>query len=369
MLSRKRLREWVYPFAGKALRSPMTATAIAGLGFLAAAMVGVWPDRIRDGTAHAVVGPRGNPDAIATAFWCLTLLWAVLIRIRLASDDRVADSRFHDLATAVYHAPDYTVVRQYPNTFRELKRNRDKVRSELETQLAKPFDQFTRDEKLATFAAQIQTLLRAATGLALRFTGAGPAVRYGANVMLVLKPAAAPADAFRPDIVASLRFFDPKTGNLHGLGGLLYLPPELLFVGLDAREARVPAIALPFPKTYEDSQGHKLALPGAPWAVLTGEASIYEAAGDMYKYCEDMSATVRDEVKTYFSRTGDGKDIKSLVSFRIGDSDSPIGVLNIDCGQTYLLGREPEVYATFFALITPILDLLADPAIAYGGLL
>jgi len=334
---------------------PWIAAGIAFGSLAIGGVLAVWPSRISDATALFIEGPRdGDVACWVVGFWIAVFLWTGVLFLRLKEDDRAADERVRELTAAIHRAPNYDAIKGFRRTFQELASNLANI---------------PESEGKSELAERIVAALLIIAALARTFRGATEEVRYGANIMLVVRPNAAIADGYAQEILSALRFFDRTSASLHGLSGILYLPQELLYhstVGGDA--TRIPVIALPVPRSAEHERGHRLALPGAPLALLEGGASVYEDARDMAAHCADLAAPIRQEVAEYFGPRGAGEMIGSLASFRIGDEHSPVGVLNIDCSETYLLGPTFEYYPTFYALMAPILQLLADPVTRYARL-
>jgi hypothetical protein len=347
----KALFRWLWrPLTPRPVVAAWLAFAPAALGGILAA----WPAIIVESTQRFVHGPRGQPQIPVAFFWAVVAIWAVMLYRRLAEDDRIETAKIETLRSAIYRAPNYDVVLEYRQTFREIARNLSHI---------------SPDETKTEIADRIQATLRVVAALAAEFRGAKPDVRYGANVMLLVGPNPDYVNQYSPQIISALRFFDKQNGNLAALDGILYLPPELLYDGLPSQEAFVqtsliPSIALPVPQSARDSHGNTLALPGAPWALLDRGVSVYRDARDMSDACADMAAGIRQEVAEYFAETGDGSLIRSLVSFRIGDDEAE-GALNIDCSEIDLLGPAPEYYETFYALVAPVLQLMSDAVHLY----
>lgn len=273
-------------------------------------MLAVWPAEIRDATQFAFPPHFDNPKVPIDIFWAVVLGWGFLLYMRMAADDRKETARLAELTAAIYRAPKYAVVTGYRETF---------------AKLSSYLSHIPDAESAADLADRIASSLIVIAGLARSFRGAAEDVRYGANVMLVVHPNEKLNDCFDADVLQALCFFDRENASLCALRAVLYLPAELLFHGPNASEhGRVPVIALPVPHSATDSKGGLLALPGAPWALLLGKASIYEDARRMSESCGDLAGSIQREVAEYFGPAGDGKMIGSLVSFRIGDEHAPV---------------------------------------------
>lgn len=340
---------------GALIGRPMTAALVALIPVVLGAILAIWPKEIQDATQAAVLGPRGPLHFWVTVFWLVVIGWTWLLYLRLRSDDQKESSRLRDLTSAIHRVPNYAVVENYADYF-------DAITAKLSA--------VATSEDPVQLAGGIRAAMVIVAGLARDFRRGGSHVHYGANVMLHTRPRPALfVRCFDDEILNALRFFDRSQSDPCALSAILFLPSPLLYAGGSADERRtVPVIALPVPHTARDTQGHVLALPGAPWALLTGTASVYEDARLMPDHCLDFAAPIRTEITAYFSEQGAGREIRSLASFRIGDELEPVGVLNIDCAETHLLGSTPEYYPTFFALMTPVLRLLVEPVTRYAAL-
>jgi hypothetical protein len=356
-----RVKEWalrvgVWPRG--LIRRPVTAGIIALGPVILGLALGVWPDEVAHDTQRFLVGPRGAVDWWVTAFWVGFLIWTWVLFLRLGSDDARDSQRFRELTSAIYRAPNAGIFKKYEAYY-------DEAASLLASATSAGNAQGDRARNLEF---GIQAVLVLLAGLAREFTSAPAGTIYGANVMLIAAPDAKLADAFPESILSKMRFFDRATMKERSLRAVLYLAETLLMSDASSGRRVVPVIALPVPKSLTDGQGHKLALPGAPWALLSGKVSIYEDARLMPRDCGDFTKRVRDQIEAYFAPGGDGGAIRSLLSIRIGTELEPVGVLNIDCSETYLLGQEPEYYPTFYALLTPIVRLLVAPVREYAAL-
>jgi hypothetical protein len=345
-----------------ALSRPMVAFAIAWGSFALGGAIAIWTDEIREATKQAFASSHGSADLLVVAFWLVSVLWTWLLYRRLKVDDRKASGTTLALMQAILRTPNYHVVRHYRGYF-ELG---VKAISLLDGSV--PTD---RKQRKKAIEEAIQLVLLVIAGMASEFAMADDKSSYGANIMLVAKPRPAPQPAFDQELVKALRFYDTAGSDLHSLFALLYLPKALLLAHLPNHiERDIPLISLPVPLEAKSVSGRVKVLPGAPWAVLTGEYSVYpDASLIAAEGCADLDAEIRDSVAKYFSASGDGKAVGSLMSVRIGiDPRYPVGVLNIDSNEKYLLGPEKLYYDTFFALLTPFLQLLEKPVTEYARL-
>lgn len=274
----------------------------------------------------------------AIGFWVACIAWATMVYFRLRKDDDVSEDRIRELTRAINRAPDASVVFNYPARYFQ-----PCIRA-LGPFLITPL---APDEAKETIAGKIVEALKHIARMARDFARQ-PEANYGANIML----AAAPAQFSLMQATMTLRFHDPR--DLGSLAAILYSRAALCVACCDNSNARtVPEIAVPVPDV------EVLAIPGAPRALFTGRPGVHIDARRLYEDCSDLAKPVRDDIRQYFSADGDGRDIRSFASFRLGTAQNPIGILNIDSNRTGILGNEPDYYATFHALIEPIMASLA----------
>jgi len=340
------------------LSRPVVAWILAFGSVAIGAVLSLWPVEVRDGIKAIFLGAFSAREWWALAFVLGSAFWAYLLYRRLKTDHQTEDDRVADVLRAIHRVPNYQVIVSYPDYFT---RSADALAKTSSTS-GSP------EEVLRALEAGIQAVLTIIAGMTSEFARASEDVSYGANIMLVTRPGQS-APAFDADLMNALRFYDREGGNPASLFAILYLPKELLLGHLPDRPVRtIPLIALPVPRAPQTSAGARLALPGAPWALLTGTQSMEEDTRKMAAECADFARPIISEIDAYFSEAGDGKDARSFVSYRIGDEHNPVGVLNIDSNRTFVLGPEPEYYASFYALITPLLRLLREPVTRYAQL-
>jgi hypothetical protein len=323
------------------------------------AVLSVWPVEIREATKRAIFGPRGALEVWVSLFWLVCGFWSYVLYRRLKSDHQTEDERVADVLRAIHRAPNYEVVKNYPEYFR---RAADAISLTAEA-TGSP------EEKLRALETGLQVVLTLVTGMTQEFARASDNSSYGANIMLVARPDLTAPSAFDRKLLDKLRFYDRVGGNAASLFAVLYLPETLLLSNAKDRAHRdIPLISLPVPSSTKNEMGNRLALPGAPWALLTGTQSVEEDTREMASECADFAKPIISEIDRYFSEEGDGRHVRSFVSYRIGDENAPIGVLNIDCNRTNVLGPEPEYHPTFYALITPLIRLLRKSVFQYAQL-
>jgi len=314
---------------------------------------------VRDASTQFTLEPLACPPHWRTVIFCILLsLIANVLWLRLKADDRRQDERTLGTLRALYRVPNISAMRQYPEGYWPA--------FLLALREGWPNEKVPVEEQRPAMARAIRDALAVIIQMAHDFARGGTA-RYGANIMLILdRDDAAPAP-FPASFVEKLRFHSRRA--LDELWGLLYLPDELVVEDLeDVKERTIARIVLPVPYAEQDERGRTLAIPGAPTALLRGGQVVQQDTRRIAAECADFAASVRDEIGEYFSENGDGRDVLSFVSFRLGTIDSPIGILNIDSDRTHVLGLEEQFYDSFHALIQPMIDHLATAVIEYAAL-
>lgn len=340
------------------LGRPTVAWILAFGPVVLGAILSIWPAEIRDGTKLLLRLELRDSGGWVLAFWGVALVWAYLLYRRLNVDHQTEDGRLAEVLRAVHRVPNYQVIVSYPDYFQQAA---DAI---AKTAAAGG----TTEETLTAIEAGIQAVLTLIAGMTAEFARASDDTSYGANIMLVARPGQA-GTPFDDQLMDGLRFYDRAGGNPSSLLAILYLPQALLLGHMADRPKRtIPLISLPVPHTPKTAAGARLALPGAPWALLTGTQSMEEDTRDMATECADFAKPIISEIDRDFGEGGGGRDVRSFVSYRIGDEIAPVGVLNIDSNHTFVLGPEPEYYASFYALVTPLLRLLRKPVTQYAQL-
>lgn len=298
------------------------------------------------------VAQRGGIDWWTIAFWAATALYAWVVYMRLKHEDARDTERAMTILRTIHRAPNINVIRNYPDYYRAFQC------ALLSNEVS---DGMPKHQRMEALAGNIRAALQVVAAMAQEFARAGQKVSYGANVMLVART------PFPPRVIEALRFHS-KT-DTRGLLAILYLPDALLVTQLDGQTARhVPHISLPVPPDEYNHRGERLALFGAPTALLRGDASVYLDTRDVSAEYADLAKPIQSEIREYFGSGGDGEDVRSFASFRIGyDADNPVGVVNIDCNAQCVLGCEKEFFVTFRALMEPLLDLIAPQVAEYAA--
>ncbi|MCA2992184.1 hypothetical protein [Gemmatimonas sp.] len=329
-----------------------------------------------------------EPDLATLVFWGALLLLTSVLWKRLKADDQKQNERSLDILRAVYRSPNINALRNYPAYWTDIIRALDvggpaegepsaeteppaEGEPSAETEPPAEGEPSAETEPPAERREAIVRAIRSALStiaeLAQEFAH-GEEASYGANIMLVIGPKSEHSRHFPEPLVEALRFH--RKTDTASLVGLLYLPADLLVENLESGAPRdVALIALPIPPAERDEHGHQLLIPGAPAAALLGRFSVHEDTRKIADECGDFAADVRSSIRRYFSDDGEGRDVRSFASIRLGSETNPVGVLNIDSNRTHVLGTESEFYISFQALITPILSVL-QPAIAeYAALI
>lgn len=311
----------------------------------------------RESAGTGSLAPLNRPADLPTILFLLALLplgWLISTRLQ-ADDERQMEEKL-DIFRALYRVPNVNVIKQYPDAYWPTFTSA--LASEWPDALTPP------QERRDAMARCIRDALAVVAEMARQFSRADGA-RYGANIMLIVRPGDDPRVPFPPAILEVLRFHSKKA--LGELAGVLYLPEELRVASIDSgRPRHVPVIALPVPERGNDGDGHRLVIPGAPEALITGLPSAYEDTARMANDCRHLDARIRHEVATYFSPRGEGREIRSFVSLRLGDDAAPVGVLNIDSDYTHVLGLHEHFYVSFYALARPMLDRLHEAVASYS---
>jgi hypothetical protein len=351
---------------GRVMSWYMMAWLIAVLAFVIGVAISLGSDRIQAST-HVFSGwlfdhqGTGGIDGRVLLFWLALFLWSILLAFRLLAEDLRKDEQYEYSLQMFSNAPPLEFVTEYPKRFAKIMERLQRGMSEDSA------------DRAASLAASIRDVLTEVARMASEFGGKRLLISYGANVMLL-------ADRPFPDeLIGALVFFDKKRFknaaalatalNAH-LRYLLYLPSELLVSSVEgAIERAIPLIALPVPDVETDAKAEEYAIPGAPFALVTGQSSVYDDTHTRARDdCLRFEAVVREEIEEYFtSKDGAGRDVRSFASWRIGTRDDPVGVLNIDCNDMYVLGKDARFHQQFHAFIVPILQLLRSPVLTYAS--
>lgn len=353
----------VFRKAGDWLTDPAQfAWVVTVLSFLLAGFISLFAPEIRTSTRSAIdavlhLEVRPLQEGVLV-FWILVLVLLVLLNLRFRQERSEALEQTRSIRQAIYRAPNPRVFVEYSDLFEEAY----SVEQGMRASVAELRAENGSAGVLPMAEGTVRDLLASCCKLVGHF--APPHSRLGANVMLV---ETGEAGSYPAELVERLRFFDPTRQRIEALRGLLYIPAGLVFPAAPSDgDSHVPFIALPVPQKPMTNDGKALALPGAPFALLTGTQTSFDDTRLLAdQWCQDFDAQTRDEVREYFSPAGDGGNVRSFVSFRIGSADDPVGVLNVDCNEPGILGSD-EYHETLFALMQPLLRLLDHPVAAYA---
>lgn len=332
--------EAVYSWLTQPVRALIIAALALGLGIAGS----LFSSEIKADTSRLFVGPRGDVAWLIAAFWLCGTSWGLLFYLRLIAESEQS-RRF---LSAVHRCPNPWVLRDYKQIY-----------DRIDNHLARAAS-FEGDVAPETQVMHMRTHIRLVLGeildLARSFSDALSSPDMACNLMLILHPSQARQ---QDGVLGCLMFFDLDAQNLDSLSAVLHMPPELVLSG--AADPHVDPISLPVPPPG------RRALPGAPFALQTGKMSVHRDTRLLPEICQDFDASIREQLRRYFSPEGAGRNIRSFASLRIGDATNPVGVLNVDCSATDVLGPE-MYYGTFFALMAPILSRLQPVLHQYARL-
>lgn len=332
------------------------------LFFILAAAAALFPGEIREHTrafleAATELDPA-RPSVWVIAFWGTMAALASLVYLRYRSDGYSDGERMRRMLQVLHRSPDPNVFGDYPQLFRAAEA---RVRG-LAAAAADP-PEARRNASLEAIHAVLSQIIDLT-----RYFAPAPRGTLRASILLVAEPSLEGPDAYPEPLIERLRFFDRGRHRLEGLRALLFLPPDLVVGRRSSRSGGAPLIALPVSREAETRAGHQIALPGAPYALLTGRPCVYEDTRVIAdEWCADLEKAVREEIGRFYGKGGEGSHTRSFVSLRLGGETDPIGVLNIESDETHVLGHEPEYYVTFFSLVSPLLHLLAGPVATYDA--
>lgn len=347
----RKAREWL-------ISPAQFAWVVTALSFLLAVSVSLFPSTIRGSTRSAFEAffklEARQVEWSVLFFWLLVLVLLVLLHLRFRQERSEALEQARSIRQAIYRAPNPRVFVEYSNLFENA--------YSAEMQLREGVEGSDSADVVGKASQTVRQLLSACCDLVGHF--APPQSQLGANVMLVQTRE---EGSYSTELVQRLKFFDTDRQRIESLRGLLYIPKDLVFPHAeDEGDLHIPLIALPVPQEPFDKTEKALALPGAPFALLTGTQTSFDDTRLLAdQWCQDFDAQTRDQVRHYFSSTGDGKGVRSFVSFRIGTAGDPVGVLNVDCSEPGILGSD-EYHETLFALMKPLLALLDHPVAEYA---
>lgn len=352
----------------------------------------------------------GAPYLPAILVWTVSSGWLVLLYLRVVTEDFERRNEIEDLKRyqhdeiealqiqmnrqmqmqadhfqrAIFRAPNVDVVLRYPTLYRKAAGTDGLQVSRLMVEKIAAGDMALARSAQLALEDPIRKVLLGIALMAKRFGRRPDEALYGCNVMLLESVDDEPHFAFRSLLHRPLLFSDRRLGDYGGFRAVLYTTNALTVDtsrdpdasdGTTALAYERQEIALPVPKPASPEYV-PLILPGAPLVLEQGGGKVYPDTQVLVRQCESFSRRVRTEVEGYFAsgdpaamtQPGRGARIRSFASFRIGSDADPIGVINIDCDHTDLLGEAEEYSATFLALMTPWLVLLSRPVMTYSWL-
>jgi hypothetical protein len=161
------------------------------------------------------------------------------------------------------------------------------------------------------------------------------------------------------------------TGDVvHGTGSYLEVIPHEIKSKNDTSRGNGNRFVLYAPSdnveiTTREGRFFKVMM-GAPFTFVFGEPTLYRNTQTLISFCADNCSFSRESIhnlEEYF--LNDGKNIRSFACFRIGNSGTPIGVLNIDSSEPDVLGSVDAFLPTFNFLIEPFLAEIEHLLIEY----
>lgn len=366
------------------LRSPSMIAATAALLVVGGVLISV------DGINIAAAFQRlyqgewgGGPYLAAWVAAAVYLLWVALLfvgaRAERAHHEEELIAERKTFERALFRTPNLDVLRSYPNVYRRIGAAiRDPgVKIDLKTvEAVQGGAQDIAVERRELLTDALRTVLLGVAELGKTFGRRPDEAVYGCNIMLVQTPQGEGADRFPCLTTRELVFSDRIAGDYGGLRAVLYTVNALTVDTTDGEGLAYKRTEIALPVPAGSGAYQPPFLPGAPLVFAEGNPRVYEDTRKLVEQCRAFSEPVRGAIEAYYSAgdvarkvdPGAGYRVRSFACYRIGTDDDPIGVLNLDCDHTHLLGDEEGYYPTFAALLTPILDLLMEPVGAYSWL-
>lgn len=341
-------------FVGSPAFAAVTAAAAAVVGLLGS----VYQREIAAAFPLTPLGPFEVVSWRAVFFWAALsgLAWLVYLRQRVDDEVRTGLVNSTGNVEQTSRRIEEFVQTLPPRAFQtELARAVAEVHYAVSSAMPRVAGPTLSEEELVHV---IRGTLHAIASLALVYDDQplmdGQRARYCANVMLFV-PSGPELDN------VEIQFFAAESDRRQ-LRGVLRLRTDLSSTSDPgdghAPDANVPDLNLPVPLAAERNR-RKGALPGAPFAFLTRNAAGYNDTQTIVEWCRDQGdflPSVQQQLVEYFS-SGRGRDIRSFISMPL---DRQLGVLNVHANRPDILGPRIERRETFRALITPVLQDLAD---------
>lgn len=311
---------------------------------------------------HGIPGPASFPG-FGLGWWSLVVTWVFAYALRQGAVKAEHEGEVDRIRGIMLRSPNPSLLDYYPEIIGQL---RVVVREGL-----RDFKANQDPDRIAKAIGECVNLICSMTsqfpqGMARRV--------YRGNVMLYWRRAE-PGERERFGRVknelvgfplASQSQSNATIMSEENLRGALELIPALTGTNLDKPEMHkraldaVPHTSLPVPNAMLSAAGRYNTFPGAPLVVFAEPLNVVPSIKDIEQFCEtemEHPETTRQEVIAYF-RVGAGADVRSFLSYRIGDGDSPVGVLNVDCEVENLLGADEQFYLTYRALLDPMVAIM-----------
>jgi hypothetical protein len=353
------------------MSTPGIAAWIAWLGLFLGLAVSIWGNSIREATQQFGSALRGltpqSVDVPTLLFWSGLVLWARLLYLRLITDEEHKTRRAAELARTVADLKGAIFRAPNPNVYGRAKKYFDETSGTIlaldRAWVAEEAD--TDEARIELLHVQIQIILEAVVRLVRTFNVLGDErVRYRANIMLLEECRPSERHAFPRELVSRVKFFDLSRFAENKLLGMLYIPSALAYPPSERNAGSIHDVVLPVPHAAT-ADGVRFALPGGPWAFLTGEMSVHEDTRVIAKEWQHVDEHARRQLEEHFTDGGPGAHVRSFASFRIGDENHAIGVLNVDSDRANLLGTDRLYYLTFHTLVGPFIRMLEAPVSEY----
>lgn len=271
-------------------------------------------------------------------FWILLFIYMFYLPQYYEGVSKTNKESLEKILNSVHEAPDRQVFAAYSElynkTMDELYDNNKTDKTSFESNLE-----------------EIKAILKSITELVKYFSPYDDSIeKIGANVWLVLR---LDDNKIKPgSLIPSFRTsINPNDGVI----GIAVLVNDLILKESNSGHINFnfeKPLVLPIHSNDRDENGFRIALPGVPFAAIEGASAHYNVSlieNDL----RDFSAPVREEVLNYFNK-GDGKPISSFASFRLGNGQNPVGVLNLDSKNTHIVGNK-RFLKSLLSLLTPFM--------------
>lgn len=260
----------------------------------------------------------------------------------------------NEINSAIHHAPNPNVFKEYVVRLQGIYNAIQSLEEGLKTNPSDVLGLYN-----LTFKLILQNICMLTSSFSKKSNSS-----YGSNIMVYLPN----NDEYRHIIEyyrsEKKRWLHFKEWEVKYVEGILVGIEELIY---SEAGRTVPSVVLPIVRTHIHGKEQRILLSGAPNALFLGQSIVNSTLTD-YVCPNDI---VAGEAVDFFN--GDGKDIRSIFSINIpiyGTSSTTLkgvenerkagmGVINIDCSQEYLIGRDDTYYVTYSALLLPIVQMTA----------